>query len=94
MGVLRRADKAIIASSDSGETLTAIEEADRLLAALSGHEAHELPEARTQLEEALKLEAGICGIRANAAAGRLAAERARGADRIEPGVSRYPRTRP
>ena len=76
VSVMRQADKAIIASSDTGETLTAIKEADRLLAALSGHEAHELPEARTQLEEALKLEAAIYAIRADAAAGRLAAERA------------------
>jgi hypothetical protein len=41
------------------EPLTRVEEADRLLAALSEHQEHELPEARSQLEEALRLDGEI-----------------------------------
>jgi hypothetical protein len=71
--VLRRS-KAEVGVSDlvgEHEPLTQIEEADRFSAALADHQERELLEARAQLEEALKLEAQIPAIRADAAAGRI-----------------------
>jgi hypothetical protein len=56
--------------------LALINEADQFLAALTEHRERELPEARAQLEETLKLETEISAIQADAAAGRLRAEEA------------------
>lgn len=77
--MLGKQDKASTPASDlvaDRDGLTPIEEADQLLAALLGHQECELPEARAQLEAALRLEAGVPAIRADAAAGRLGLESA------------------
>jgi hypothetical protein len=74
--VLNRATTATDGFPEAHDPPPALAEAEGLSAALAEHEAHELPEARTQLEAALQQEATIPSIRADAAAGRLAAEQA------------------
>jgi hypothetical protein len=75
-GVLKKATRTNRRIREDARRMTARDEAELLLVALAEHQERELPDARAQLEDALRLEAGIPAIRADAAAGRVTAEQA------------------